>query len=147
VLKNPFYGGTVFFGRKKRKRDRRTGKAISVVSTPITAPGKHSPLWDMSTYKRILQEFKRRNQSFPGMTTRTLSQLLECGICGKRLWIHRKSDGTRYWYCQNHIYITEEQAQEVVISAIVEAVKNIDSLVLPGPEDKRPVLEAALKDL
>ena len=150
ILANPFYAGQVSFGVTKRTRQRLEGTVKRVQSKPVTATGKHIPVWDEKTHQRILAEIDRRGQAHPGIKTRQLSRLLYCGKCGKMLWAQKDPAGER-WRCSSfekgHVAIRDDVALDVVTLMIMETLRSLDDLVIPEPEDQRPSMRAEIDDL
>lgn len=108
ILKNPFYSGTVQFGKSRvyldpatdtRKRNR------SIPSDQIHQnKGKHTPLWDEATHRLILLELARRTKTYRGRANNQLTGLPKCGTCGATLW--RQGNGPRgahrlIWRCSS----------------------------------------------
>ena len=151
ILKNPFYAGQVSFGVTRYRRDRRDGSTHRTKGKPVTAQGKHSPLWDEQTHRRIMDAMNNRGHAFGGIRTRALSRLLACGDCGAIMWAQTAKHRRHYWRCSSkqkgHVYIADDDAMNVVIDEIVNIVRHIDNLQLPAPEDKRPHIQAEITDL
>jgi len=150
LLANPYYAGIVQFGVTKRERDRRHGTTIRRKGeNPVTAHGKHKPLWDIATHRRILKELERRGKAHPGLKTRQLSRLLHCQ-CGAVMWAQKTPAG-EYWRCstmqKKHAAIRNDNALKTVTELIIKTLTNLEELQLPSPQDERPALLAALKDL
>lgn len=148
VLANPYYAGIVHFGGTKRTRNRRAGTIIRHKAAPITATGKHKPVWDLATHRRILSELERRGQAHPGLKTRQLSRLLYCW-CGSVLWAQVTPAGET-WRCSSlkrgHITLRDDTALEQFIEKMVDALGHLDELTLPTPQDTRPSLTSELAD-
>jgi hypothetical protein len=149
VLANPFYAGTVSFGATKRIRNRRQGTIHRYKGTPVTAAGKHAPLWDPAVHHRILAELERRGQAHPGTRVRQLSRLLHCW-CGAAMWAQVTPSGA-YWRCstgqQQHVRLRDDVALQLATDKIVRALRHVDRLQLPTSQDERPALRAELKVL
>lgn len=171
ILTNPFYMGTVRFGYRRVQRDRRTGTMQRVKHEPVTAEGKHVPMWDEVTYNRIVNELSTRKRAYPGKRIRPLSLLLTCETCGGTLYHGSASDPTlnnpnlkrHYWVCRTykmdgagravahplpgHAHIEEERAMDLFIVALLNALDHFDKLQVAPKNDPRPVLQAELTEL
>lgn len=149
VLANPYYAGIVGFGYTQRIRIRREGTVKRHKGVPVTATGKHVPLWDLAEHRRILDEIERRGQAHPGLKTRQLSRLLYCE-CGCVLWANIRH-GVGSWRCSSgkrgHSRVSDLEAVQIVTGLIVSVLQNLSDVSLPSPTDKRPTLEAELHDL
>lgn len=150
LLANSYYAGYVSFGATRRHRIRREGTVQRIHSKPVTAHGKHIPIWDDATHQRIISELQRRGQAHSGIQPRQLSRLLYCGICGSVMWAQSHTYGNR-WRCSSltkgHITILDDLAIKLVTQAVINAIRNLDTLQLPTPEDKRPSIQSELDDL
>lgn len=149
VLSNPFYAGIVGFGYTKRTRNRREGTITRRKGTPVTAKGKHRPVWDLATHRRILSELERRGQAHPGIKTRQLSRLLYCW-CGRVLWAQTTPAGES-WRCSSlqahHAAIKDHTALEKFIVKMTDALRHVDNIPLPSPADDRTHLTEELSTL
>ena len=149
LLANPFYAGIVGFGYTQRVRMRREGTVIRHKGTPVTGIGKHQPVWDVATHQRILADLERRGQAHPGIKTRQLSRLLYCW-CGCVMWANIRHD-VGSWRCSSsqrgHARISDPEAVDLTIKLIIRQLEHVDELSLPSPADKRPALEAEVRDL
>ena len=92
LLTNPYYAGIVRFGVTRRQRNRRAGTNVRFPGNPITAQGKHEPIWDEATHQRILAEIKSRTNNYPVLIFRPLSKLLHCE-CGCVMWAQTTPEG------------------------------------------------------
>jgi len=158
ILVNPYYAGIVNFRSIRRLRDRRTGKIVNVrVTDPekiITGQGKHAPLWDIATHRRILEEFKARGHSYRGRAAAHLSRILECS-CGARMWAFYDCSKVdidhRRWRCsthsREHASIRENILLPAIAARIAERLRDIDNLRTPPPVDNRPLLQHTLIEL
>lgn len=150
ILANPYYAGIVGFGYTHWTRNRRDGTKQRHKSTPVTATGKHIPIWDLDTHYRIIAEIERRGQAQPGIKTRQLSRLLQCW-CGSVMWAQVDQKKRTTWRCSSltagHATIRDDCALQQVIDMIVHALTHLDELELPTPADERPQHHAKLKDL
>lgn len=149
ILANPFYAGIVTFGATRSRRDRRTGRTILTRSNPVSATGKHQPVWDLSTHQRIIAELARRDQASPGYKTRPLSRLLYCW-CGSVLWSQPRP-GLLYWRCSSftrgHVHLTNEKALASLTEALQAALLRLDDISLPQRQDDRPRLKKEISAL
>jgi len=89
ILQNRYYAGITTFGKLKTVDKKRIPLPPSQW---ITAPGRHIPLYDDSTYLAILNELDRRDGLRSRSQTYALSGLLTCSVCGKRLHRHGRVD-------------------------------------------------------
>lgn len=160
ILRNPFYSGTVSFGKYKRVRDPRTGTVkIDRSGDPrrmVTAKGVHTPLWDESTRRQIEAEFSRRGRASRGKKTQRFSRMLYCPVCGTMLWVgytvwgDKPTDDTRRaYYCpvsRKHFKAFEKDIKPKIAAAVAEALKNYE-LIPEQDGNKAEMLRAALVDL
>lgn len=155
IFNNKFYSGVSSFGSTRRQKDRRSGEVKKIRNLkPETGQGKHKALWDAATQHRIHAELTRRGKAHAGHRTRALSRLLYCH-CGQRLWIRYESFYTAkkefIWACRTHkgghAYIKDSVAKEKFITALIDKIKNRETLEIPKPEDNRDQLMAKIKEL
>lgn len=155
IFRSQFYAGKVFWGVSRMQRDRRSGKTIRHKNpNPTQGDGKHDPLWDQQTYQRLQEEIARRRGSRGDKKTRVLSRLLFCW-CGKPIWVRFKEpykDPTDFlWNCSTHesghAYMRNNYILPRVITKIKDKLSKLEEIPLSKLEDKRPLLEDALKEI
>ena len=158
LLVNPYYAGITRFRSLRRIRDRRSGKIRNVKNTDadtiITNSGKHSPLWDISTHHRILDEFKSRGHAYRGKAAAQLSRLLECS-CGARMWAFYDSGivdaNHRRWRCSTHSSGHASIRENILMPRIAERfsaqLHHLDTLHMPTEVDNRELLKQTLIEL
>jgi site-specific DNA recombinase len=161
ILTNPFYAGQVYFGKRRRQRDPRSGNSHVIFSEPskiVSAEGHHQPLWDAATQRLIQQEFKRRGKAYAGRRACQLSRLLYCSICGRLLWVgyrawdnHPPCPDNRVFLCLSkrldHTRIKETELLPRIADAIAAALRDLDGLTLPQPTAPLDLLQSARVDL
>jgi hypothetical protein len=152
ILRNPYYAGVVTFGVLRRQRDsrlagRRRRSHLVRSSAPIhTGPGKHVPLWDDLTRRRILDELDRRGKAYAGRRLSRLSGLLFCAECKRPLWVgyhswkgHPPSDENRFYHCASkipgHPRLKETNLLPAVAAHLQGALYHLDDIPLPTPDD------------
>ena len=149
VLQNPYYAGIVTFGAVQRIRNRREGTFTRRKGNVVTGKGKHQPVWDIATHRRIKAEFERRGKGYPGRHVRQLSSLLRC-FCGRTLWAQDTKDGV-FWRCsiwsRGHVYIKDERVLDQVAKEAVRILSDIPGVQIPTPEDNRATLQAERREL
>jgi DNA invertase Pin-like site-specific DNA recombinase len=129
TLTNPFYAGKVFSGRWKTvgyKRSPKTGKRspIMKLNTDVRElrDGNHEPLWTWEEHLRIVQEMEDRYKRYPRHDTHNFSGLMQCTICGKRVYFR----GRKY-RCQSapdHIGLKEAEANRLIGQALANALRD-----------------------
>lgn len=107
LLRNPFYAGQVRFGVSSILRDTRTGTARKLRrGVPLElAQGKHTPLWDLATHQRLLDEFRRRSKNYRGRSNNQFTGLMKCGTCGASLWMNYngpRGEQRAIWRCSKN---------------------------------------------
>lgn len=131
ILKNPFYAGIVSWGKSRVYLDpygrRRRNRKIPSDEI-ITAPGKHTPLWDVATHDQLAAILRSRSKSYRGRKNNQFTGLLRCGVCGAPLW--RQENGPRndrlIWRCSmNRIHpnILHSKLIEDVGSELIPALQ------------------------
>jgi DNA invertase Pin-like site-specific DNA recombinase len=161
IMTNRFYCGEIVFGSERLIHDPRTGSA-KLVKNPssrvLVSTGAHAPLWDSATQLRIDDEFKRRGRSYTGQRTHRLSNLLYCGVCDVRVHVGYSAgevysgptDDSRMWHCSSvreHVNVFDRDLLPRVIESLMDALRHVDDVQLPTPEDRRPLLSGATVDL
>lgn len=152
ILTNPYYAGFVRWGVTKTQTNLREGK-ISRINRPaeqvIIAKGVHEPVWDDATLYAIQAEIDRRAPSHRGHTTRQLTGLLQCSICGATLWRHAggskkiKSLRRVTWRCSvgfaSHMVHPDDEMLDKVAEGLADA--------LNAQQAEEPGHQAALAEL
>jgi DNA invertase Pin-like site-specific DNA recombinase len=162
ILRNPYYAGVVTFGVLRRQKDSRHSRKGRVVrsSAPVhSGPGKHVPLWDETTRRRILDELDRRGRSYSGRRLSRFSGLLFCADCRRPLWVgyhtwpgHPPSDRTRVYFCSSripgHPRLKEPDLLPAISDRLVDELRHVETLPqLPLAEDPLPFLRKQAADL
>ena len=159
IMTNRFYCGEIHFGLTRRATDPRTGFVKFVLNPPsrlIVGQGKHIPLWDKGTQRRIDDEFKRRGRKYTGKRTHRLSNLLYCGVCGSRVYCMYNGYATEYkrrWVCitdRAHVNLLDSLLSPRVAEQLARDLKNFEDLQLPAPGPQSPTpdsLTAAITEL
>lgn len=150
LLANPFYMGRVQYGITKRNRDRRLITVTRTKGTsPVSAVGLHTPLWDEATHQRILTELKRRANAQPGFSIRAFTRILTCE-CGAVLWAQVTPAG-QYWRCSSlkpgHTYINNNKALDLVIPEIIKAIQSVNKLTFKTPAQNQDLITKQIADL
>jgi DNA invertase Pin-like site-specific DNA recombinase len=134
ILLNPFYAGVVRWGVTRSELDPRLGQTRRTrkhdPDTIAVGVGKHIPIWDNSTHDAIVAEFRRRGRAYRGKSNQTLSGLLECGLCGLRMWTFYNSSGPisparMVWRCssrEEHVTMHNSQVLERLAEIILRDV-------------------------
>lgn len=87
IIINPFYKGTIAFGRRTRVKVKGKRNKFVRVSTDnyISSTGKHQAIIDVETWNRaqeIVEERSKKSESTPYHRVYLLSGLLKCPCCG-----------------------------------------------------------------
>ena len=145
ILKNTFYSGEVYFGKTKVIIDPRTDISHRVKNDPdavIIGKGKHIPLWDKPTQKRIEAEFKKRGQNYAGVRTQRLSHLLYCASCGARVWVQYPggyyTDKGRRWACSqspSHVTVKDSDLLPRFVTELTRLLQQADTAPIPARDN------------
>lgn len=162
ILRNPYYAGIVVFGVLRRQRDSRSARKSRLVrsSAPVhSGPGKHAPLWDELTQRRILDVFARRGRAYSGRRLARFSGLLFCAECKHPLWVgyqsgehHPCGDDNRLYFCASRISGHPRPMETDLIPAITarlqEALRHVEQIPLSNPaHDPLPFLRKQITEL
>lgn len=143
MLTNPFYAGIVAFGRLRTVNGRRVPQPRSEWKT---APGQHTPLWDASVHRAILDEYQRRIQMRRHHVVKyPFSGLTVCAICDGKISRH----GSRYKYLacstsSKHWHMNYAEAEDLLARALVQQLKEYQ--LNPPASINTADIEAQLKE-
>lgn len=160
ILHNKFYSGRVYFGKRMRKADPRTGKVVTVfrpADKVVWGKGAHVPLWDEKMQMRLEAELARRacRPRVGGKAVRALSNILYCGRCGSRMWT--SYDGGNLsnlnWACSakengsSHLRVRDDVLVPMVGERLKQAISDVGSVKFPSVEDRAQDTQKALEQL
>lgn len=123
MLVNPFMAGKVFKDRYQNVgwHVGKSGKRVydkKKNSDPELKDGNHPALWTFEEYKRILEELYMRQHLIPKKNKFTLSGLLICGICGKRINVISKGK----YRCPTRHPGVKPVARDVMVDRVAPAL-------------------------
>ena len=143
ILQNPFYAGKVVFERGSSK-----GGSYQLHKNVEYVDGKHEPLWSWDTHLRIMDEFKRREEHHATRRDYNLSGCMNCGVCGKRLWIayDKHKDNRHYWKCPSHVYVRDYKIEKQIADQLI-ALYSSDAPLPSSEIDTAKVTDRELQAL
>jgi DNA invertase Pin-like site-specific DNA recombinase len=136
ILLNPYYAGIVRFGAyRQRIRAPRSEWKVG--------QGKHEPLWDEETYRKIQEMARRKTNDKVNYAARyPFTGLLVCGICGGKISRHGKSPFV-YLSCEGrkHWAMRYDKAVDYLSEALVMQLKEYQATPPSSFVDIAPMQE------